>query len=51
MSKIEGGDVIGGFCVGYALGVLAFPLAGANPFGMTIGIGCIAYKLYDLIVD
>jgi hypothetical protein len=51
MSSITGGDVIGAFCVGYAVGVLAFPFAGSNPFGLAVGIGCAAYGLYNLIID
>ena len=51
MSRIIGGDVINAFCIGYAIGVLAFPFAGANPFGLAVGIGCTAYGLYNLIID
>jgi len=51
MSSVTGGDVITGFCLGFAAGSLIFPAATANPVGVAIGLGCIGYGLYNLIID
>lgn len=51
MSHINGGDLIGAFCAGFATGAIFFPGVILNPVGATIGVGCTVYSIYRIVAD